>query len=110
MVVQWSRGWQCKRMSTPSNLQITLIYRNKNPRHRTHNTYTDMGNLNPMKKNISSRLLTEAVTDLVLPLTQSIYFILGRSVVLHRHLVEPVQNQSQTETQTIEGMSVRILR
>jgi hypothetical protein len=57
-----------------------------------------------------SRLLAEAVTNLVLPLTQSIYLIFGSSVVLHRHLVEPVQFQSQTETpQTIEGICVRIL-
>ena len=35
-----------------------------------------------------SRLLAEAFTNLILSLAQNVYFILGRSVVLHSRLVE----------------------
>ena len=35
-----------------------------------------------------SRLLAEPFTNLILSLTQNVYFLLGRSVVLHSRLVE----------------------
>jgi hypothetical protein len=43
------------------------------------------------KKIVLSRLLTEAITNLVLPLAQGVYPILGCSVVFHYCLVEPVR-------------------
>jgi hypothetical protein len=43
------------------------------------------------KKIVLSRLLTEAITNLVLPPVQGVYLILGRSVVFDCRLVEPVR-------------------
>jgi hypothetical protein len=46
------------------------------------------GNVVTCQEKDPSRLLAEAFTDLILPLAQSVYLILGRGVVLHSRLVE----------------------